>query len=171
MKFRFWTSYTGARGGTRGASVDPGSSVHTRGWDAGVRVTPRPRERDEFDVTMTYGSHDGGQDVHLGTVRDTRGGPRWIPADLPASEACGYIAVRKFTSGKVLGSRVMTRAEADREVSVWRAEIGPAAVAPATATIRAMSDADDSAALADVLRQLSIPGWMRTMPELTGPAA
>ena len=75
MRFRFWSETTGARGATRGTSVQPGSSVHTRGWDAGAKVTPRSRDTDEFDIYMTTGSHGAGQDVHLGTVRDTPARP------------------------------------------------------------------------------------------------
>ena len=74
--------------------------------------------------------------------------------------------MRQFSSGRVLGSRVMMRDEADREATMWRAEIGPAAVAPATPAIRVMSEADDSAGLAEVLAQLGMPAAVRTMPEL-----
>jgi hypothetical protein len=162
MKFRFYTSTTNARGNTAEGSVRAGSCVHTRGWDAGVRVwaDPDDEDRDAFTIYATTGSHGAGHDRLIGTVSDTEDGPRWTPA------GAEYIAVRQFSSGRVLGSRVMTRHEADREVSVWRAEIGPAAVAPATPAIRAMSEADDSAGLADVLAQLSMPAAVRTMPDL-----
>ena len=42
-----------------------------------------------------------------------------------------FYAVRQQTNRTVIGSRIMTRAEAAREVSVWCADIGPAAVVPA----------------------------------------
>jgi hypothetical protein len=135
--------------------------VHTRGWNAGVKVIPAGSAgADEFAVYMTTGSHTAGRDAYIGTVTDTEDGPRWTLA------GARYIAVRRFSSGQVLGSRLMTRDEADREVGIWRAEIGPAAVASATPAIRAMSEADDSAGLADVLAQLSMPTDFRTMPDL-----
>jgi hypothetical protein len=159
---RFYTSARNARGSETSGSVREGTAVHTRGWDAGVRVwTGRDdQDRDVFTIWATWGSHGAGRDAFIGTVTDTADGPVWTPA---GSE---FIAVRRFSSGRVLGSRVMTHDEAEREVTLWRAEIGPAAVAPATPAIRAMSDADDCDGLADVLAQLSIPADMRTMPDL-----
>jgi hypothetical protein len=82
-KCRFWLSYTNQRGTSTGASLSGGDGVHARGWDAGVKVTPRPRYRDEFDVYLTAGSHETGHDVHLGTVKDTPAGPAWEPAVKP----------------------------------------------------------------------------------------
>lgn len=43
----------------------------------------------------------------------------------------GFYAIRQART-RVIGSRSMTRAEADREVAVWAAEIGPARVLPVT---------------------------------------
>jgi hypothetical protein len=48
-----------------------------------VKVNPRPRDRDEFDVYLTTGSHETGHDVHVGTVKDTPDGPAWEPEDSP----------------------------------------------------------------------------------------
>jgi hypothetical protein len=42
-----------------------------------------------------------------------------------------FFAVRQART-RIVGSRVMTRAEAELEVSVWSAEIGPAKVVPVT---------------------------------------
>lgn len=95
-RFRFWMSYTNSREKNYGASLTWGNAVHVRGWDAGIKVTPRIRhetdvsetaytDADEFDVSMTWGSHGGDRSVLLGTVRDTVSGPVWIPEpDLPA---------------------------------------------------------------------------------------
>jgi hypothetical protein len=91
-KCRFWLSYTNQRGTGTGASLSGGDGVHVRGWDAGVQVTPRPRDRDEFDVSMTGGSHEAGRNIPLGTVKDTADGPRWEPAGKP--EAPGRIPAR-----------------------------------------------------------------------------
>lgn len=43
-----------------------------------------------------------------------------------------FYAVRQARSGKVIGSRIMTRAEAEREVAVWREHIGRAGAVPVT---------------------------------------
>ena len=85
-KSRFWLSYTGGRGSSQGHGILSGDPVHTRGWDAGVKVTARGSRisRDEFNIHMTTGSHESGRDVQLGTVSDTPDGPRWTPAGPPA---------------------------------------------------------------------------------------
>jgi hypothetical protein len=62
-----------------------------------------------------------------------------------------FYAVRRFASGKVLGSRTMTRADADREVSAWREHIGPALTVPATDDVRRAVRANDQAVLAPLL--------------------
>lgn len=94
-KFRFWHDYVNARGKHYGASLEDGYAVHVRGWDAGVKVTPRVRGReddeagtaytdaDEYDVAITWGSNGGERSVHIGTVRDTADGPMWIAEDVP----------------------------------------------------------------------------------------
>lgn len=83
---RFYTSYTSRRHNTRGQAILAGDPVHTRGWDAGVKVTARGSRvsHDYFDVYMTGGSHDAHGSVHVGTVSDTPDGPRWTPAGPPA---------------------------------------------------------------------------------------
>jgi hypothetical protein len=83
-KQRFWLSYAGQRGTLNQATPSPGDAVHVRGQYAGVKVNPRPRDRDEFDVYLTTGSHETAHDVLLGTVKDTPGGPVWEPAVKPA---------------------------------------------------------------------------------------
>jgi len=78
MAQRFYISYTNARGGQGQGSIGAGDGVHVRGWDAGVRVVPRARNSDEFDVYMTRGSHhDDEIGDWLGTVQDTPDGPVW----------------------------------------------------------------------------------------------
>ena len=79
---RFYSTYTNRRHNSYGAGILAGDPVHTRGWDAGVKVTARDRLRDEFDVYMTGGSHAAGRETHLGTVKDTADGPRWVPAGI-----------------------------------------------------------------------------------------
>jgi len=87
---RFYSSYTNRRGTDCGAAPRDGSAVHTRGWNAGVRVYPGADEgtgADEFAVFMTTGSHGaGGHDVCIGTVQDTPAGPVFIPAGAQAAE-------------------------------------------------------------------------------------
>lgn len=81
---RFFTSYMGAHGAAKKSGIRSGDGVHTRGWNAGVRVTPRERGRDEFDVYMTDGSNGGlNTCTHIGTVTDTPNGPHWKPASKP----------------------------------------------------------------------------------------
>jgi hypothetical protein len=87
-KFRFWMSYTNRNGKSYGAGLGEGYGVHTRGWNAGVKVTPRTVDRvgnadhDAFDVYLTSGSHETAHDVRLGRVVDTKDGPVWTP-DMP----------------------------------------------------------------------------------------
>lgn len=64
-----------------------------------------------------------------------------------------YYAVRQART-KVVGSRAMTRDEAEREVSLWRQEIGAACVMPYTAELRRAVAAGDQAVLSRVLVQL-----------------
>jgi hypothetical protein len=67
-----------------------------------------------------------------------------------------YIAIRRCSSGAVIGSRVFTmRDEAEAEVKAWSEGAGPAAVAPATPAIRSMTRRNDSDGLARVLAELS----------------
>lgn len=58
-----------------------------------------------------------------------------------------FYAVRRFTSGAVLGSRAMTEAEATAEVASWCEHIGPAARVPDMPEVRRAVRADDQAAL------------------------
>jgi len=81
---RFYTEYTNRRRKTYGAQILAGDGVHTRGWNAGVQVTARERgqdgSQDNFDVSMTGGSHNADRTVLLGTVVHTPDGPQWAPA-------------------------------------------------------------------------------------------
>jgi hypothetical protein len=61
-----------------------------------------------------------------------------------------FCAVRQART-RVIGSRLMTREEAEREVSVWRDEIGPAVVADATDALMRAVRAYDQAVLAPLL--------------------
>ena len=63
-----------------------------------------------------------------------------------------YYAVRQART-KVIGSRAMTRAEADREVALWRQEIAAARVMPVTPELRRAVAAGDQAVLSRVLAQ------------------
>jgi hypothetical protein len=85
---RYYTEYTNRRHKTYGAQILEGDGVHTRGWDAGARVTMRAvgpdGTADAAEVYMTWGSHDSGTAVHVGTVYDTPEGPVWVPATMPA---------------------------------------------------------------------------------------
>lgn len=63
-----------------------------------------------------------------------------------------YYAVRQARS-KVIGSRIMTKPEAERECRVWNAEIGPAAAIPATPEVRRAVHRDDAATLARLLAE------------------
>jgi len=85
MKFRFWMSYTSKNGKSYGAGIAPGYGVHVRGWNAGVKVTPREylnsdnKDTDAFEVYVTAGSHGGARDIRLGRVLDTKDGAVWMP--------------------------------------------------------------------------------------------
>lgn len=63
-----------------------------------------------------------------------------------------FYAIRKAKT-KIVGSRTMTRAEAEREVAAWRASIGPAVVVPATHANRGAVHRDDQTALAALLAE------------------
>jgi hypothetical protein len=65
-----------------------------------------------------------------------------------------FYAVRRFSSGKVLGSRPMTLAEADQEAASWRESIGPAVTVPVTPELRRAVRMDDQAVLAPLLGPL-----------------
>ena|ERR1700743_2704914 len=97
---RLYTSGINSRGNLSGHPTPSGSGVHTRGWNAGVKVVPIgvKGERDRFEVYMTTGSHASGRDVLLGTVHDTADGPQFILADdAESAEALQTLAVRNGT--------------------------------------------------------------------------
>jgi hypothetical protein len=58
---------------------------------------------------------------------------------------------------RIIGSRTMTLAQARREVAVWRAEIGPAVVVPATKETRRAVRAYDQVALSALLTGTAQP--------------
>ena len=80
----------------------------------------------------------------------TDGGRTWH-REAGKTPAGKFYAVRQFASGRVLGSRIMTGTEAEREVTMWRQEIGPAVMVPDSPAIRRMVHRDDSGSLAEVL--------------------
>lgn len=61
-----------------------------------------------------------------------------------------FYAVRQART-KVIGSRTMTRGEAEREVAAWLEHIGPAVVVPATPETRHAVRTEDQAALGKLL--------------------
>ena len=61
-----------------------------------------------------------------------------------------FFAVRQART-RVIGSRIMTRAEAELEVTVWSAEIGPAKVVPVTKELTHAVRVYDQAVLRTVL--------------------
>jgi hypothetical protein len=63
-----------------------------------------------------------------------------------------FYAIRRART-KVVGSRTMTRGEADREVAAWRESIGPAVVVPATHANRGAVHRDDQTALTALLNE------------------
>lgn len=69
---------------------------------------------------------------------------------LAIASATRFYAVRQART-RVIGSRVMTLEEAEREVSVWRNEIGPAAVVPATRELASAVRTYDQAVLAPLV--------------------
>lgn len=61
-----------------------------------------------------------------------------------------FYAVRQGRS-KVIGSRTMTRGEADREVAAWTEHIGSAVTVPATPANRRAVHTEDQAVLTALL--------------------
>jgi hypothetical protein len=104
-------------------------------------------------------------------VRDEHGGvdhvaTRILPEDDPRAEVNRppsegkFYAVRQART-KIIGSQLMSRAEADEEVACWvEAEIGPAVVAPDSPALRRAVKAYDQDALGEVL-------YPAVPPELT----
>jgi hypothetical protein len=79
---RFYTTAENRRGNSVGTGLLGGNPVHTRGWNAGVKVVPMGAKgfADRFEVYMTTGSHTSGHDVLIGMVTDTPAGPVFTPA-------------------------------------------------------------------------------------------
>ena len=73
-----------------------------------------------------------------------------------------FYAVRKFRSGAVLGSRLMTEGEAADEVRAWREHIGPAAKVQSTPESRRAVKQDDQAALWRMLLENEPQVWVST---------
>jgi hypothetical protein len=88
---RFYTTAENRRGNEIGTGLLAGNPVHTRGWDAGVKVVPHDikGKPDVFRIYMTGGSHAATGDVLLGEVRQTDDGPLFYPA------------AGQYTNGKV----------------------------------------------------------------------
>lgn len=64
--------------------------------------------------------------------------------------AQGFYAVRQART-RVIGSRVMSLAEAEREVAAWLEDVGPAVAVPATPELARAVRAYDQAVLARLL--------------------
>ena len=87
-KFHFYQSHANARGNYNEGSLANGSTAHLRGWNAGVKVSPRGSGSsygtstgdDEITLAMTGGSRDDQTRKVLGTIRETGDGPVWEPA-------------------------------------------------------------------------------------------
>lgn len=62
-----------------------------------------------------------------------------------------FYAIRQART-RVIGSRAMTREQADREVAAWAAEIGPARVLPVTPDLAAAVRTYDQAVLVPALK-------------------
>jgi hypothetical protein len=62
-----------------------------------------------------------------------------------------FYAIRQTRRPRVIGSRSMTLADAEREVRVWAREIGPAVVVPATPETRAAVRREDQTEMAAIL--------------------
>lgn len=62
-------------------------------------------------------------------------------------ERPAWYAVRRFRSGRVLGSRLMNDGDASLEVMSWRRDVGPAARVPATMATRKAVRQEDQAEL------------------------
>ena len=170
-KKRFWMTYTNERERTYGASISDGYAVHPRGWDAGVKVTPRPAGEnstaDSFEVTMTWGSHASGQDVILGTVYDTPSGPVWVPASVP-----GKRRKRSIPDSLRTIRRPRRPRPASSEHSPASSEHSPAYVAAiATEPERTESDLGPDATLARIDKTLAGPSLDSAVfgPEQRGP--
>jgi hypothetical protein len=123
---RFYTDYTNRRHQTYGAMTLAGYSTHTRGWNAGAKITCHGGrdEHDSFSVYMTHGSHGGGSDKLLGTVHDTPDGPRWEPAttDVPPSRNRRVHAARAELAS-VRAEIEAARAELDDAPAAARREL------------------------------------------------
>lgn len=99
---RFYHSYDNRRGRDYGAGMKPGCDAHTRGWNAGVRVsvTTTDEDKDQFVVWMTGGSSSRHGDTYLGTVTDTKDGPHWAPsAGAKPSRSARAAAARRELDG------------------------------------------------------------------------
>jgi hypothetical protein len=73
-----------------------------------------------------------------------------------------FYAVRQFRGGKVLGSRIMTEAEAQREVAAWRLAVGRAAVVADAADVREAVHSDDQTVLSKLLNDNEPHVWIST---------
>lgn len=69
---RFYTTATNSRGHEAKAGAHKGQTVHTRGWDHGVKVTSYidKNGKDIFDVFTTGGTNGATSDKKIGEVVD-----------------------------------------------------------------------------------------------------
>lgn len=74
-----------------------------------------------------------------------------------------YYAIRRFTSGKVLGSpRYELQEDAEREASTWREHIGPAAVVEVSVPVAHAVRTEDQETLAALLAEHEPKVWVST---------
>ena len=79
---RFYASINGTAKtqATRQGSQNSGIFGHIRGWNAGVKVYGhynKSKNRDEFQIYLTYGSNSRGSDIYIGKVIDAKDGPEY----------------------------------------------------------------------------------------------
>jgi hypothetical protein len=101
MMARYYGSMKGGRGEvTRTGTPSSGITSHPRGWNIGVKVEGYPSvgdsTRDEFDVTLTGGSHDGAAYVPLVVVRETLDGNRMVRHFTPDGEILAEYVVNAY---------------------------------------------------------------------------
>jgi chromosome segregation ATPase len=124
---RFYMDYWNRRGKNYGAGMSDGCTAHVRGWRAGVRVQigaqDADKDRDEVAVWMTSGSNGGHESAYLGTVRETKDGPRWdASANSKPSRSARAAALRAELAG-LHSQLAQARRELDDAPAAARAEL------------------------------------------------
>jgi GNAT superfamily N-acetyltransferase len=114
-------------------SIDGGATWHHGRTVASRFAADKAVMADQRGHTRAWVRDDHPAADHVAT--------RVLNADDPRAEVNRpgggkFYAVRQATSGKVIGSRLMSQAEASREVAWWAAEIGPARTVPDSPAMR-----------------------------------